>query len=76
MRGEIMQICDIFRLRVVDYSRRSLILEATREKNKLDASKTRCGLWDSRNGADRAGIHGPGKDKRTMPQIGELSLSD
>ena len=37
VRGEIMQICEIFRLRVVDFGRRSLILEATGEKSKLDA---------------------------------------
>jgi len=37
VRGEIMQICEIFRLRVVDFGRRSLILEATGEKRKLDA---------------------------------------
>jgi acetolactate synthase-1/3 small subunit len=37
VRGEIMQICEIFRLRIVDFGRRSLVLEATGEKNKLDA---------------------------------------
>ncbi|MGI6647621.1 MAG: acetolactate synthase small subunit [Bacillota bacterium] len=37
VRGEIMQICEVFRLRIVDFGRRSLIIEATGEKNKLDA---------------------------------------
>lgn len=37
LRQEIMQICEIFRLRVVDYNRRSLIIEATGENAKLNA---------------------------------------
>jgi len=36
-RGEIMQIAEIFRARIVDFGRRSLILEATGDPNKLNA---------------------------------------
>lgn len=36
-RGEIMQIAEIFRSRIVDFSRRSLIIEATGDHKKLTA---------------------------------------
>jgi len=36
-RGEIMQIVDIFRARIVDIGRNSLIIEATGDENKVDA---------------------------------------
>jgi acetolactate synthase-1/3 small subunit len=37
IRGEIMQIVDIFRARIVDIGRDSLIIEATGDQNKIDA---------------------------------------
>lgn len=36
-RGEIMQIVDIFRARIVDIGRKSLIIEATGDQNKINA---------------------------------------
>jgi len=36
-RGEIMQIVDIFRARIVDIGRRTLIIECTGDENKIDA---------------------------------------
>lgn len=37
VRGEIMQIVDIFRARIVDIARNSLIIEATGDAGKIDA---------------------------------------
>ncbi|NPV27319.1 MAG: acetolactate synthase small subunit [Firmicutes bacterium] len=37
VRGEIMQIVEIFRARIVDIGRRSLIIEATGDENKIKA---------------------------------------
>ncbi|MBE3573653.1 MAG: acetolactate synthase small subunit [Moorella humiferrea] len=37
VRGEIMQIVDIFRARIVDIARNSLIIEATGDADKIDA---------------------------------------
>lgn len=37
VRGEIMQIVDIFRARIVDIARNSLIIEATGDEDKIDA---------------------------------------
>lgn len=37
IRGEIMQIVDIFRARIVDIGRNSLIIEATGDESKIDA---------------------------------------
>lgn len=36
-RGEIMQIVDIFRARIVDIGRKSLIIEATGDQSKINA---------------------------------------
>ncbi len=36
-RAEVMQICDIFRAKVVDVNRRSLVVEVTGTYDKLDA---------------------------------------
>jgi len=36
-RAEIVQICDIFRARIVDVSHRSLIIEMTGNQDKIDA---------------------------------------
>lgn len=37
VRGEIMQIADIFRCRIVDIGRKSLIIEATGDEEKVQA---------------------------------------
>jgi len=37
IRGEIMQIVEIFRARIVDIGRNSLIIEATGDEGKIDA---------------------------------------
>jgi acetolactate synthase-1/3 small subunit len=37
VRGEIMQIVDIFRARIVDIARNSVIIEATGDAGKIDA---------------------------------------
>lgn len=37
IRGEIMQIVDIFRARIVDIGRNTLIIEATGDQSKIDA---------------------------------------
>jgi len=37
VRGEIMQIVDIFRARIVDIARNSLVIEATGDAGKIDA---------------------------------------
>ncbi|MDD2421059.1 MAG: acetolactate synthase small subunit [Heliobacteriaceae bacterium] len=39
-RSEIMQIVEIFRARIVDLSRNSMIVEATGDQSKLDAIET------------------------------------
>jgi len=39
-RGEIMQIVDIFRARIVDIGRDSLIIEATGDTGKISAIET------------------------------------
>ncbi|MBO8129139.1 MAG: acetolactate synthase small subunit [Peptococcaceae bacterium] len=39
-RGEIMQIADIFRAKIVDVGRRTLIIEVTGDKGKIDAIET------------------------------------
>lgn len=36
-RGEIIQLMDIFRARIIDIGRRSLIIEATGDESKIDA---------------------------------------
>ncbi len=36
-RGEIVQICDIFRAKIVDVSHRSIIVEMTGRPNKIEA---------------------------------------
>lgn len=36
-RGEIIQLMDIFRARIIDIGRRSLIIEATGEESKIEA---------------------------------------
>lgn len=36
-RGEIMQIVNIFRAKIIDVSARSMIIEATGDENKIDA---------------------------------------
>ncbi|MBR6755619.1 MAG: acetolactate synthase small subunit [Peptococcaceae bacterium] len=36
-RGEIIQLMDIFRARIIDIGRRSLIIEATGDEEKIDA---------------------------------------
>lgn len=36
-RGEIIQICDIFRAKVIDVSAQTLVIEATGNKNKIRA---------------------------------------
>lgn len=36
-RGEIIQLMDIFRARIIDMGRRSLIVEATGDESKIDA---------------------------------------
>lgn len=40
IRGEIMQIVDIFRARIVDIGRNTLIIEATGDEGKIDAIET------------------------------------
>ena len=37
VRGEIMQIAEIFRSRIVDFSKKSMIIETTGDQNKLNA---------------------------------------
>jgi len=37
IRGEIMQIVEVFRARIVDIGRNSLIIEATGDENKINA---------------------------------------
>ena len=39
-RAEVMQICDIFRAKVVDVSKRSLVVEVTGDCGKVDALET------------------------------------
>lgn len=39
-RGEIMQIVDIFRARIVDIGRKTLIIEATGDQGKIEAIET------------------------------------
>ena len=36
-RGEIIQLMDIFRARIIDIGRRSIIIEATGDENKIEA---------------------------------------
>ncbi|MBQ2449670.1 MAG: acetolactate synthase small subunit, partial [Peptococcaceae bacterium] len=36
-RGEIIQLMDIFRARIIDIGRRSLIIEATGDESKIEA---------------------------------------
>ena len=36
-RSEIIQLMDIFRARIVDIGRRSMIIEATGDEDKIDA---------------------------------------
>ncbi|MHB1419164.1 MAG: acetolactate synthase small subunit [Bacillota bacterium] len=40
LRGEIMQIVDIFRARIVDIGRNTLIIEATGDEGKINAIET------------------------------------
>ncbi|MHB1127804.1 MAG: acetolactate synthase small subunit [Bacillota bacterium] len=40
LRGEIMQIVDIFRARIVDIGRKTLIIEATGDEGKINAIET------------------------------------